>query len=118
MDPRKAAQRQCRLFHLGIYVAKINLRHLVTVNVSGVLHRKTYVRHAVVEDMVGRQLPTGEIELRVTQAVAESIERLSAEIAVGPVGHRVIGERWQIRRRPVKGNWQMARGIQLTEKGF
>src|ERR1039458_10597993 len=92
MHAGKAAQRELRLGNAGADVAEIDLRHVITVALAGVLHGECHLRSAIGGNL---QLAALLIEGGVAQAVAKRIKRLAAEITIGAVGHRVIRETWR-----------------------
>src|ERR1700737_1244342 len=62
-------------------------------------------------DLVRTQLEIIVAPARIAQAIPEGEIRLVREIAVGPPGHRVIVERWQVRGRAVERDWKATRWI-------
>src|SRR5580698_2343665 len=99
-------------------MAEINLSDLFSVAITGISNRKRYFQCAIGRNFFGIQFAAAEIKLRITQSVAERIERLAVEVTVSAVAHRVIRKIQQVRRRGIKRHWQMAARINVAEENF
>src|ERR1700716_488060 len=62
-------------------------------------------------DLVRTQLEIIVAPARIAESIPEREIRLARDIAVGPPGHRVIVERWQVPDRAVECDWQATRWI-------
>src|SRR5579859_879774 len=71
---------------------EVELRHLISRKVAGVCHSNISGHLLSDRDRLGRQVEVAVAELRVAQPIAEGIEWLAAEVAVGPVRHSVVFE--------------------------
>ena len=66
-------------------------------------------------DCRGSEFGIAEDELRITNPVAERIERLAMEISVSPVLHGVIIEVGELIDALIESNWELARRIVDSE---
>src|SRR6185437_7453169 len=73
----------------------------------------------VVADVnAGGDMETAVGEAGVAEAIAEGVERLAGEVAVGAALHGVVVEGWELRKRGVEGEWEAAGRVVVAGEGF
>src|SRR5580658_5336675 len=107
MDASKAAQSNARS-SLDLGELEIELHHLITRGLANIGDRDIGA-----EGLSGGNRRSGNTQiaiakLRITQSIAEGIERLAAEVAIGPVCHPVVFEVRQLIDTLVKGDGEPA----------
>src|SRR5579859_2820853 len=69
---------------------EVELHHLISGKIAGVCHSNVSANLLSGRDRLGRYVEVAVAELRVAQPIAEGVEWLAAEVAVGPVRHPVV----------------------------
>src|SRR5579864_1690473 len=91
MNALEAAERLHRRARY-LREADIKLRHFVAIPLARVLDVHFYIQRTACLQLRARQLQAAIFEGGVAQAVAEAIQRLAGEIAIGAVLHVVVFE--------------------------
>src|SRR6185437_10573606 len=73
---------------------------------------------AVADVNAGGDMETAVGEAGVAEAIAEGVERLAGEVAVGAALHGVVVEGWELRKRGVEGEWEAAGRVVVAGEGF
>src|ERR1039458_1634576 len=112
MNPLKSAESNQRRTLHGREL-EIDLHNLISRDFACISHAHIGTYWLTRCHRLHRDAEVAVLEGRIAESVAKRIERLVVEIAVGPVGHAVVLEVWQLVDAGVERNRQPARGIIL-----
>src|SRR5258708_39387147 len=94
----------------------VNLDDFVAVAITGVLDRDGEVKGVRCRQSCGCRPYRLVVERGVAQAETEGEKGLAGEVAVGAVGHAVVGEVGEVGGFPVEGDGKPSGGVVVAEK--
>ena len=103
---------------VGVRWSEVELGYFVTCALAGVFDVGLDGEGVAGVKSRGGELHVGVGEGGVAEAVAESVERLALEVAVGAVRHRVVFEGGKLVEAGVEGDGETATGVVLAGEGF
>lgn len=110
-----------RTIHI-IHALDINLRYFGTLSLARILQGEhQLVISSLAATLLALHLHQGRLavlESGITQTVTEWEQRLTLEITIGTILHRIIEEIWKIVHTLIEGNRKLARWIHLAKENL